>query len=110
LLTPQGAVAASLRHTGRLADAGFCPLIFPEGARTPDGRLHKFRPGIGVFVAALRLPVLPIRIDGLYHVLADKQRRPHPGPARVGFGPMMHFGAESPEEIRRSLENWFTID
>src|SRR6185437_4311444 len=65
LLTPQGAVAASLRHTGRLADAGFCPLIFPEGARTPDGRLHSFRPGIGVFVASLGLPVVPIRIEGL---------------------------------------------
>ena len=109
LLTAYGAVAASLRHTGRLADAGYCPLIFPEGARTPDGRLHKFRPGIGVFVAALRLPVMPIRIDGLFQILPDGALYPHPGGASVHFGPVMTFPTETPESITTRLESWFTI-
>jgi len=109
LLSPLGAVAASLRHTGRLADQGYCPLIFPEGARTPDGRVHHFRPGIGVFAASLRLPIMPIRIEGLFQVLADKDRRPHPGPASVRFGPVMEFPTETPEEITTKLESWFTM-
>jgi long-chain acyl-CoA synthetase len=109
LLTTYGAVGASLRHTGRLADAGYCPLIFPEGARTPDGRMHAFRPGIGVFVAALRLPVMPIRIDGLFQILPDGALYPHPGGASVRFGPVMNFPTEPAETITALLESWFTI-
>ncbi|MGH9474496.1 MAG: AMP-binding protein, partial [Terriglobales bacterium] len=109
LLTPMGAIASSLRHTGRLADQGYCPLIFPEGARTPDGKLHSFRPGIGVFAAALRLPIVPIQLAGLYEILPDQARRARPGPARVTFGPVMNFPTESPEEITSRLESWFKI-
>ncbi|MGH9487617.1 MAG: AMP-binding protein [Terriglobales bacterium] len=109
LLTPFGAVAASLRHSGRLADQGYCPLIFPEGMRTPDGKLHPFRPGIGVFAAALRLPMVPIQLGGLYEILPDKARRVHRGPASVRFGPMMHFPSESAEEITDRLEQWFKM-
>ncbi|MGH9526878.1 MAG: 1-acyl-sn-glycerol-3-phosphate acyltransferase, partial [Terriglobales bacterium] len=107
LLTAYGAVGASLRHTGRLADQGYCPLIFPEGMRTPDGKLHRFRPGIGVFAAALQLPIVPIEIGGLYEILPDKAWRAHRGPAWVKFGPMMRFGEESAEEITARLEGWY---
>ncbi|MGH9475471.1 MAG: AMP-binding protein [Terriglobales bacterium] len=110
LLTPYGAVAASLRHTGRLADQCYCPLIFPEGMRTPDGKLHRFRPGIGVFEASLRLPIVPIQLKGLYEILPDKARRAHRGPASVRFGPMMHFPTESAEEIRSALECWYKMN
>ncbi|MGN6591979.1 MAG: AMP-binding protein, partial [Terriglobales bacterium] len=109
LLTPQGAVGASLRHTGRLADQGFCPLIFPEGRRTPDGQMHPFRPGIGVFAAALRLPMMPIYIEGLYDILPDGARRAKPGPARVRFGPVMHYPHESAEEIVTQLQSWYRM-
>ncbi|HET9784912.1 MAG TPA: AMP-binding protein [Terriglobales bacterium] len=109
LLTPQGAVGASLRHTGRLADQGYCPLIFPEGRRTPDGRMHPFRPGIGVFAAALRLPIMPIYLEGLYEILPDGARRAKPGRARVRFGPVMHFPHETGEEITARLESWYKM-
>jgi 1-acyl-sn-glycerol-3-phosphate acyltransferase len=109
LLTPQGAVGASLRHTGRLADQGFCPLIFPEGRRTPDGQMHPFRPGIGVFAAALRLPMMPIYLEGLYEILPDGARRAKPGPARVRFGPVMRFPHESAEEIVTQLQSWYKM-
>ncbi|HEY7855415.1 MAG TPA: AMP-binding protein, partial [Terriglobales bacterium] len=99
LLSERGAVAAALRHTGRIADWGYCPLIFPEGRRTPDGHLHAFRPGIGVFVASLGLPVIPIRLYGLYGILPEKARWPRRGRARVEFGPPLRFLHQSAEEI-----------
>ena len=37
-------VKQALEYAGQLADRGFCPLIYPEGKRTPDGRIHTFRP------------------------------------------------------------------
>lgn len=109
ILSPQGAVAATLRQSGRLADAGYCPLIFPEGRRTPDGRMHAFRPGIGVFIAALRIPVMAVRIEGLYEILPDGATRAKRGPASVQFGPVFHFADESAEEITAKLAEWYKI-
>jgi 1-acyl-sn-glycerol-3-phosphate acyltransferase len=77
---------SALRHAGALADEGFSTLIFPEGRRTPDGRVHEFRAGIGVLAASLRLPVVPVRLDGLYEIW-PAGRWPRPGVARVTFGP-----------------------
>ncbi|HVB39659.1 MAG TPA: AMP-binding protein [Terriglobales bacterium] len=108
-LLTEGSIARALRRTGRLADEGYCPLIFPEGRRTPDGQLHPFRPGIGVFVANLRIPVMAIRIGGLYEILPDGATHPKRGPAWVEFGPVFHFSTESPEEITSQLESWFKM-
>ena len=109
LLTDRGAIGLALRHTGKLADLGFCPLIFPEGRRTPDGKLHPFRPGIGVFVAALKIPVMTIRIDGLYEILPDRARHPKRGRVRVTFGPVFEFRNESAENITRQLQSWYRM-
>ncbi len=109
LLTDRGAIARALRHSGRLADRGFCPLIFPEGQR--GGAVRKFRPGIGVFVSTLRLPVMVIRIQGLHEILPAGARHARPGRATVQFGPVFHFGPHlSAEEITAKLESWFNLE
>jgi 1-acyl-sn-glycerol-3-phosphate acyltransferase len=41
-------------------------LVFPEGSRTPDGRLHPALPGVGLIIAKTRAPVVPMRIFGAY--------------------------------------------
>ncbi|MEJ2080755.1 MAG: 1-acyl-sn-glycerol-3-phosphate acyltransferase, partial [Acidobacteriota bacterium] len=37
-----------LRYTGALLDRGYCPLVFPEGRRTEDGRIHEFHAGVAL--------------------------------------------------------------
>ncbi len=44
-------------------------LIFPEGRRSPDGRLQPTQPGIGMLASKTRAPIVPIRIEGSYQVL-----------------------------------------
>ncbi len=45
-------------------------VIFPEGARCPDGQIHDAMPGIGLILAKLKgVPVQPIRIEGAYDCL-----------------------------------------
>ena len=48
----------------RVVQSGGSILMFPEGTRSPDGRLQKFKSG--AFVTAIRenVPVLPIVLDG----------------------------------------------
>ncbi|MGH9533396.1 MAG: AMP-binding protein [Terriglobales bacterium] len=106
LLATEGGIRNALRYTGQLADKGFCPLIFPEGQETPDGRLHPFRPGIGLFVHELGLPVVPIAIEGLFAILPVGAKWPRRGVARVTIGPLQEFRGQDPAAITAALQAW----
>ena len=47
-------------------------LVFPEGDLTPDGKLQPFRAGIGLLAENLKLPIVPIRIDGAHGAPAGR--------------------------------------
>jgi long-chain acyl-CoA synthetase len=95
----------SFSFAGWLMDSGFNLLVFPEGQRTQDGRLNPFMRGIGVMTAGLGVPVVPIRIDGLFEL---KQRRRFfalPGEIRVTFGePYTYVEGASPADVTSELE------
>jgi long-chain acyl-CoA synthetase len=40
-------------------------MIFPEGTRSPDGKLQRFRDGIGLLAQESGVPVLPVALIGL---------------------------------------------
>ena len=86
-------VKRALHYTGELVEAGLCPLVYPEGARTPDGEMKKFRPGIGMMALRLRVPVVPVHIAGLFDVYSVHHSWPRRGPVRVTFGTPLRFGA-----------------
>jgi long-chain acyl-CoA synthetase len=86
-------VKRALQYTGELIQAGLCPLVYPEGARTPDGEMKKFRPGVGMMALRLQVPVVPVHISGLYEVYSVHHSWPARGPVRVTFGTPLGFGA-----------------
>ena len=43
---------------------GNCIIIFPEGKRFKDGRLHPAKPGVGLLALQLNTPILPCYIEG----------------------------------------------
>jgi long-chain acyl-CoA synthetase len=95
----------SFRFAGDLADRGGSVLVFPEGELTPDGNLQAFRAGIGLLAANLKLPVVPVRIDGAYQVREAHRLFNRPGRIRVYIGKPVEFPADSdPQEITRALE------
>ena len=55
----------SFSHAGEAMDRGFSVMVFPEGARSPEGKIAKFRPGIGLLVKQSGVPVLPMALRGL---------------------------------------------
>ncbi len=76
----------SLSYSGELADRGFVPLIFAEGRHVPEGEIHEFRGGIGLFVRELRCPVVPVYLEGTAGVVPDGARWLHFGRTRLVFG------------------------
>ncbi len=98
----------ALRQAGRLADRGYSTLIFPEGERTPDGRLQPFRPGVGVMVERLRLPVVPLLIKGLFEVLPSTQEWPVRGESQLWIGDLIKIApGESVNDFTRRLEDYY---
>jgi long-chain acyl-CoA synthetase len=95
----------SFAFAGELADHGWSVLIFPEGELTPDGAIAPFRAGIGLLATRLRLPVVPVRLEGLYDLRVANRHWTSPGHIRVTIGAPIEFReTDAPEEIARELE------
>lgn len=62
----EGNDRSALKALIRILRAGHCALVFPEGARTPDGNLQPALPGVGLVIAKTRAPIVPMRIFGAF--------------------------------------------
>jgi len=95
----------SFSFIGDLVDRRWSVLIFPEGLTTPDGKLAPFRSGIGLLAARLHIPVVPMRLDGLFELKEKNRTIARPGQVKVTIGKPVRFSAtKDPEEIARDLE------
>jgi long-chain acyl-CoA synthetase len=91
--------------TGDLADRGWSILIFPEGKTTEDGQMARFQSGVCLLAQRLNLPVVPIRLEGLFELKRSKRILARPGQVTVTVGKPVRFSADQdPSEIARDLE------
>jgi 1-acyl-sn-glycerol-3-phosphate acyltransferase len=60
--------------------------IYPEGTRSPDGRLYRGRPGVAKLALDTGATVLPVGIIGTEHIHAIGARRPRVARCEVIFG------------------------
>jgi long-chain acyl-CoA synthetase len=80
-------------------------LVFPEGKHTEDAKLLPFRSGVGLLANNLRIPILPMRIDGLFEIKKAGKKFAAPGKIQVRIGKLVQFApGTDPEEIARALE------
>ena len=92
--------ALSLLRDGQLF--GF----YPEGTRSPDGRLYRGRSGIGWLALNSGLPVIPVGMTGTREVLPPGRLVPKPGQIEVRVGAPLTFGdlaGEAPARARRAV-------
>ena len=95
----------SFRFAGEMADKGYSVVIFPEGKRTETGDMSPFRSGIGLLATHLNLPVIPMRIDGLFPFKIAKKHYAPPGAVQVRIGEPLRFDPQAqPEEIAKELQ------
>ena len=105
-LPQQSGVRESFAYAGESVDRGYSVLVYPEGVRTPDGKPSPFRSGLGMLASRLNVPVLPLRIDGLYEMKLTGHKIARPGQLKVVIGKPMRFPPETPpEEITNQVED-----
>ncbi len=75
-----------------LVTEGWNLVVFPEGTRSPDGWVQRFRPGAARLCMDLGIPAVPIAIRGAYAAMPRGRGWPRPGrqPISVRYGrPML---------------------
>ena len=78
----QNAVASMQRAASYLRD-GICAFIFPEGTRSRDGYLHKFKKGGFKLAIQAGVPIIPITIIGSRQILPPDEIIFRPGPIEM---------------------------
>src|SRR5205807_779096 len=90
----------SFKYAGEAVDRGYSVLIYPERRHTTTGQMLPCRAGVGILVNSLKIPVVPMRIDGLFEVKQAGKKFARPGQISVRIGEAIKFENESaPAEI-----------
>jgi 1-acyl-sn-glycerol-3-phosphate acyltransferase len=65
--------------------------IFPEGTRSPDGRLYRGKTGVARMALEARVPVIPVAISGTYELMPYDRKVPKAGRVQLRFGKPLRF-------------------
>ena len=77
-----GAIKESLRRLKQ----GRILVLFPEGTRTPDGRIGQMLPGLGAIAKKAGVPIVPTLIDGAAQAWPRAHKLPGPGDVIIEYG------------------------
>lgn len=92
----EGSALGGIKETLRRLKQGEVVLVFPEGARTPDGEVASFMPGFASLAVRSGAAILPVAMEGAFHVWPRTRRFPRLGPIHVHFGEPI-----PPDEVKR---------
>ncbi|MDQ1719122.1 MAG: 1-acyl-sn-glycerol-3-phosphate acyltransferase, partial [Pseudonocardiales bacterium] len=92
------AAASTIDIGAELLAAGKALGIYPEGTRSPDGRLHKFRTGVARLALRTGAPVIPVGLIGTDRVLIQGDWRWHRAAVEVRYGAPLYFAGRSDQE------------
>ena len=99
----------SFAFAGELVDRGDSVLVFPEGRHTSHGNMLPFRSGIGLLANNLGIPIVPMRIHGLFELKQAGRKLARPYTVRVKIGTPVRFPqgsnpASIAGELQKNLE------
>jgi len=66
--------------------AGKILNIYPEGQRSFDGQLHEFKKGPAILATELKLPIVPVALDGTHRIWPRKSWRFRLAKVKITFG------------------------
>jgi 1-acyl-sn-glycerol-3-phosphate acyltransferase len=92
-----------------LQNPGNVLLIFPEGTRSTTGELGEFKPGVGLLLAGIDLPVVPCYLEGAFEAMPKGRIIPHPHLVRLTIGKPRNYshlkrGKETAQYISQDLK------
>jgi long-chain acyl-CoA synthetase len=98
----------SFRFAGESVDRGYSVLVFPEGETTKSetGEMAPFHSGIGLLAQNLRIPIVPLRMDGVWQMKRQGRRLARIDEIVIRIGAPVTFPpGVAANQIARSLES-----
>ena len=83
----------------RLLRENYCVGIYPEGTRSPDGRLYKGRTGIARMAIESGAPVIPVAMFNTAEIQPTGQVVPKVRRVEMVFGEPMYFSGDSTDQV-----------
>lgn len=108
---------STLQQVTRLMRAHLSLLVFPEGTRSQDGRLQKFKAGTILLALDAGIPIVPVAVEGTRHVMRKGRLMTCPGHVRVRVhapvetagldrGHAREIAAQVEGMVRGAVEDW----
>jgi 1-acyl-sn-glycerol-3-phosphate acyltransferase len=83
--TERDSAIASVEKATESLRRGQSFLIYPEGTRSPDGRLQTFKKGAVVMAIKAEVPIVPVVCSGAHRVMRKRSLKIYPGEIMVEF-------------------------
>jgi len=83
-------------------------LIYPEGTRSPDGRLQEFKKGTAVMAIKAGVPLVPVACSNAHRIMKKRELKIYPGEILVEFLPPIdskEYTVEQRDELIERLHN-----
>ncbi|HUL32345.1 MAG TPA: lysophospholipid acyltransferase family protein [Candidatus Eisenbacteria bacterium] len=83
-------------------------LIYPEGTRSPDGRLQEFKKGTAVMAIKAGVPLVPVACSNAHRIMKKRSLKIYPGEILVEFlAPIdaTQYSLERREELNLRLHD-----
>jgi 1-acyl-sn-glycerol-3-phosphate acyltransferase len=98
------AAKASVEAAADALRSGLHILVYPEGTRSPDGRLSTFKKGPFFLALQTGAPIVPIALSGTEHMMRKGSSAITPGLARIQLLPAIESSAyQTREDLMRAV-------
>jgi len=96
----------AVEQASRALRAGHSFVVFPEGTRSPDGRLQPLKKGGFIMALKAGAPIVPVSLSGGRRIMRKGDGAIHPGTIRVTFHepiPTAGRSVEDRDEVIREV-------
>ena len=77
---------ASLRRAAERIRSGISVIVFPEGTRSPEGHLRRFKSGPFHLAVEAQVPIIPVTVSGSQHITPKGPLRVQAGRVKIVYG------------------------
>jgi len=104
----------SLKRAAERVRGGLNVIVFPEGTRSPTGRMRELKSGGFHLAIEAQVPILPVTVSGSFHLIPKRSLKVHGGTIKVVYGapiPTRGLGLEErhalKDGVREAIERGY---